>query len=59
MEKSAVEEIRSLSEDARRYLAHRIRDGLQSVISAIELREMGEAACGVMDISDELRKMGL
>jgi len=59
MEKSAVDEIKSLSEDTRRLLQHKIRGGLQSVMSAIELGELGDASSGVMDISDELRKMGL
>lgn len=59
MEKSVVDEIKSLSEDARRLLQHKIRGGLQSVMSAIELGELEGASSGVIDISDELRKMGL
>lgn len=59
MKKNAVEEIKNLSEDAKRLLQHKVRGGLQSVISAIELGEPGEASSCVMDISDELRKMGL
>lgn len=59
MEKNAVDEIKSLSMDTRRHLQHMIRDGLQAVVSAIELGKMREATRGVMDLSDELRKMGL
>lgn len=59
MDESALKEIRNLSENARRHLQHKIRNGLQSVISSIEEGELKNASSRVLDISDELRNMGL
>lgn len=59
MDEQAMAEIRGLSENARRYLRHKLRNGLQSVISCIETGETGNASECVISISDELRKMGL
>jgi hypothetical protein len=59
MEESAVMEIKNLSENARRHLQHKIRGGLQSVLSCIEDGFAEDASNCVLDISDELRKMGL
>jgi hypothetical protein len=59
MDERALEEIRGLSENARRHLQHKIRNGLQSIISSIEEGELKDASSRVLDISDELRSMGL
>jgi hypothetical protein len=59
MEDSAVTEIRNLSTSARRLLQHKLRNGLQSVISCIEDGALEDASNRVLDISDELRNMGL
>lgn len=59
MDELAITEIKGLSENARRYLQHKLRNGLQSVISCIETGEPGGASDCVMSISDELKKMGL
>jgi hypothetical protein len=59
MEESAVMEIKDLSENARRHLQHKLRGGLQSVLSCIEEGALEDASNRVLDISDELRKMGL
>lgn len=59
MEKSAVMEIRNLSENARRHLQHKLRNGLQTVIACIEEGALVDASNGVLDISDEMRDMGL
>lgn len=59
MEDNAVTEIRNLSTSARRYLQHKLRGGLQSVISCIEEGDLEDASNRVLDISDELRNMGL
>lgn len=55
----AVMEIRGLSEDARRHLQHKLRNALQSVASCIEEGAYDDASRTVLDISGELRKMGL
>ncbi|OGP14460.1 MAG: hypothetical protein A2052_06755 [Deltaproteobacteria bacterium GWA2_54_12] len=59
MEDNAVTEIKNLSENARRHLQHKLRGGLQSVISCIEEGALEDASNRVLDISDELRNMGL
>lgn len=59
MEDEAVAEIRGLSENARRYLQHKLRNGLQSIVSSIETGSTESAADCVFSISDELKKMGL
>lgn len=59
MEDSAILEIRNLSTSARRYLQHKLRSGLQSVISSIEEGALEDASNRVLDIADELRNMGL
>jgi len=59
MENNAVTEIKNLSENARRHLQHKLRGGLQSVISCIEEGALEDASNRVLDISDELRNMGL
>jgi hypothetical protein len=59
MEDDALMEIRGLSENARRHIQHKLRNGLQSVISCIEEGALEDASHRVIDISDELRKMGL
>jgi len=59
MEESAVTEIRNLSTSARRHLQHKLRGGLQSVISCIEEGDLVDASNSVLDIADELRNMGL
>lgn len=59
MDEDAAREIRGLSLDARRHLQHKLRNGLQSVISCIEEGAYDDASKGVIDLSDELRKMGL
>ncbi len=59
MDESALMEIRNLSENARRHLQHKIRNGLQSVVSSIEEGEFKDASSRVLDIADELRNMGL
>ncbi|MCC6502325.1 MAG: hypothetical protein IT362_04205 [Deltaproteobacteria bacterium] len=59
MEEDAIREIRGLSECARRHLQHKLRNGLQSVISCIEEGALEDASRSVLDISGELRKMGL
>jgi len=59
MQDDAVREIRGLSEGARSHLQHKFRNGLQSVLSCIEEGALDDASSLVLDISDELRKMGL
>lgn len=59
MEDSAVTEIRNLSDNAKRHLQHKLRNGLQSVISCIEEGAIDDASNRVLDIADELRNMGL
>lgn len=59
MQEEAVREIRGLSEGARSHLQHKLRCGLQSVLSSIEEGALDDASSFVLDISDELRKMGL
>lgn len=59
MEDSAVTEIRNLSDNAKRFLQHKLRCGLQSVISCIEEGALVDASNRVLDIADELRNMGL
>jgi len=59
MDDNAVTEIKNLSENARRHLQHKLRGGLQSVISCIEEGALEDASNRVLDISDELRNMGL
>lgn len=59
MEDDALIEIRGLSENARRHIQHKLRNGLQCVISCIEEGALEDASSRVIDISDELRKMGL
>lgn len=59
MQDDAAREIRGLSEGARSHLQHKLRNGLQSVLSSIEEGALDEASRAVLDISGELRKMGL
>ncbi|MBI2401103.1 MAG: hypothetical protein HYV23_08645 [Deltaproteobacteria bacterium] len=59
MEDNAITEIRNLSTSARRHLQHKLRGGLQSVISCIEEGALDDASNRVLDIADELRNMGL
>jgi len=59
MQEEAVREIRALSAGARCLLQHKLRNGLQSVLASIEEGELDDASKAVLDISGELRKMGL
>lgn len=59
MEDAAVTEIRGLSENARRHLQHRLRDGLQSVVSCIETGAPETAVECALSMADELRRLGL
>lgn len=59
VDEKAAAEIKGLSEDTRRYLQHKLRNGLQSIISSIEIGSPESASECVASISDELRKMGL
>lgn len=59
MDDKTIAEIKGLSEDARHYLQHKIRNGLQSIISCIETGLPENASDCVLSISDDLRKLGL
>lgn len=59
MEDNAITEIRNLSTSARHFLQHKLRGGLQLVISCIEEGALVDASNRVLDIADELRNLGL
>ena len=58
-EKSAVIEIRHLSDNARRYLQHTLRNGLQSIVASIEEGSGDNAAECALSLSRELQRLGL
>lgn len=58
-EKGAVMEIRGLSENARHYLQHTLRNGLQSMLSSLEEGSGDDAAKCIIRLSQELGNLGL
>ncbi len=58
-EKSAVSEIRSISDNARRFLQHTLRNGLQSIVSSIEEGSCEDATECALSLSRELQRLGL
>lgn len=58
-ESKAVEEIRSLSPDARSLLQHVWRNGLQVIAAGTEMGEPNTVNEEVFKISSELRRLGL
>ncbi|HBG46386.1 MAG TPA: hypothetical protein DDW94_05280 [Deltaproteobacteria bacterium] len=58
-EKSAIVEIKSISLNARHYLQHMLRNGLQSVLAGLEEGSSEEAAECVKELSCELGRLGL
>jgi len=53
------EEIRAMSEAARSHLSHLIRNGMQGVAGAIEMKRSVTAIDEINEMSEKLRRLGL
>ncbi len=58
-EAEAEEEIKALSANARMYLQHVLRNGLQSISGMVELRDLATARDVIHELAHKLRRMGL
>lgn len=49
----------ALPEDVRAHLRHRLRNGLQTIISSIEVGTRDASMDSVIDMGEDLRRLGL
>lgn len=58
-EKVAIEEIKEMPFEARMYLKHIYRNGLQCIIGQVEMKQYESVKDEIFSLSEKLRGMGL